>query len=82
MATDGFSMQRFTLNRLFSPATGVGMGRCLLRRHPHPILPPQLRGKEPDRLPICVIAVEKLLIGRLSKCHSTLIRFIRGDVRR
>jgi len=33
---------------------------------------PRQRGKEPDRLPIHVIAVEKLLIGRLSKCHSTL----------
>ena len=50
----------------------AGWGRYLLRRHPHPILPPQLRGKEPDRLPISVIAVEKLPIGRLSKCHSTL----------
>jgi len=31
---------------------------------------PRQRGKEPDRLPIHVIAVEKLLIGRISKCHS------------
>ena len=41
-----------------------------------PSQPPQLRGKEPDRLPIHVIAVEKLLIGRISKCHSTLTPLI------
>jgi len=75
MATEGFSMQRAKLIVSFPRQRGSGWGRCLRPRHPHPNLPPQLRGKEPDRLPIHVIAVEKLLIGRLSKCHSTLTAF-------
>ena len=50
----------------------MGNKGCLLTR----LLPPQLRGKEPDRLPIHVIAVEKLLIGRLSKCHLGQARIV------
>ena len=76
MATDGLSMQRVTFESTPSPGNGgrLGWGRCM-RRCPHPSLPPQLRGKEPDSLAFTGIAAEKQSIRRLSKCHSTLPPF-------
>ena len=50
---------------------GLSMPRAVLKIDSFP----RQRGKELDRHAINVIAVEKLLIGRLSKCHSCLTPF-------
>jgi len=57
MATEGFSIERATLIVAFPRNCGEQ---------------PQGLRREPDRLPFHVIAVEKLSIGRLRKCHSNL----------